>query len=140
MFVGADLPTAELRLAAAIYIDEEMVNAFRNGIDLHKLTASKTMGKSVDEVTSDERKKAKAENFGLLYGMGAEKFMNYAFTNYGIEMTLEEAQQRRENWLNLYKGIAKKHKEMKQKLYKDPRLLVSTPMGRYVKPDTILML
>ena len=42
VFVGADLPTAELRLAAAIYVDDEMVDAFRKGIDLHKLTASKT--------------------------------------------------------------------------------------------------
>jgi len=137
ILIGADLPTAELRLAAAIYVDDEMVNAFKNEIDLHKLTASKTMGKTPDEVTSDERKKAKAENFGLLYGMGAEKFMLYAYSNYGIEMTLEEATQRRNNWLNLYKGIAKKQKEVKNKLYKDNSFMVSTPLGRWVKPDTI---
>lgn len=137
ILIGADLPTAELRLAAAIYVDDEMVNAFKNNIDLHKLTASKTMGKTPDEVTSDERKKAKAENFGLLYGMGAEKFMLYAYSNYGIELTLEEATLRRDNWLKLYKGIAAKHKVIKNKIYKDNNFMVFTPLGRWVKPNTI---
>lgn len=141
VFVGADLPTAELRLAAAVYVDDVMVHAFKNNIDLHKLTASRTTGKPIEEITDDERKKAKAENFGLLYGMKAAKFQKYAFSNYELILSLEEAEQRRSNWLKAYPGIASKINEVTKRFFdhkKDPNkddLLVSTPLGRWVKPD-----
>lgn len=141
VFVGSDLPTAELRLAAAIYVDDAMIHAFKNDIDLHKLTASRTTGKKLEDVTDAERKKAKAENFGLLYGMKANKFQQYAFSNYDIVMTLEEAEERRSNWMAIYPGIASKIQQV-TKLFFDCKnsntlenLLVCTPLGRWVQPD-----
>jgi len=65
VLVGGDLPTAELRLIAALYGERTMADAFANKIDLHKLTASRTTGKIIEDITKEERKKAKAENFGL---------------------------------------------------------------------------
>jgi DNA polymerase I-like protein with 3'-5' exonuclease and polymerase domains len=141
VLVGADLPTAELRLAAAIYVDDRMVYAFKNDIDLHRLTASNTLGCKIEEVSDEDRKKAKAENFGLLYGMKANKFQQYAFSNYGIILTLEEAEQRRTNWMKVYPGIASKIQEVTKRFFdhkQDPHkeaLLVATPLGRWVKPE-----
>lgn len=139
VLVGADLPTAELRLAAAIYVDDNMLYAFKNSIDIHKLTASKTLGCDVEEVTSDQRKKAKAENFGLLYGMKANKFMQYAFDNYDIVLTEEEAETRRTNWMNTYPGIRDTISRITREFFsakdKGEQYLVSTPLGRWVKPD-----
>jgi len=133
IFVGADLPTAELRLASAIYEDHTMYKAFKERIDLHKLTASNTLGCKPEEVTGDQRKKAKAENFGLLYGMKADKFIQYAFTNYGIVLDKEEAEYRRDKWMGLYSGISNKIQEVTRRFYKE-ELIVFTPLGLPVKP------
>jgi len=139
IFVGADLPTAELRLAAAIYVDEAMIHAFKNDIDIHKLTASRTIGCSTDEVTGDQRKKAKAENFGLLYGMKANTFQQYAFSNYDLVLTIDEAEGRRAGWMRSYPGIANTIARVTKEFWdckkKGSPLMVSTPLGRWVKPD-----
>ena len=136
IFVGGDLPTAELRLIAAVYGEKTMADAFANGVDLHYLTASKTTGKPIEEVTSDERKKAKAENFGLCYGMGAETFQSYAFKNYGIVMTLEEAQDRRNNWMNTYSDQFRTIERIKKDFFNDKgNYTVKTLLNRWVKPD-----
>lgn len=140
VFVGADLPTAELRLAAAVYVDEVMIDAFINDRDLHILTASNDANVPIDQVTDDMRKKAKASNFGLLYGMKANKFMEYAFEKYGIVYTLEEAEFRRNSWMKTYPGIARTIKEVSNKFFKEKKngsggMLVSTPSGLWVKPE-----
>ncbi len=134
MFVGGDLPTAELRLAAAIYVDEEMVKAFKEEIDIHILTASKDANVRMEDVTSDMRKKAKASNFGLLYGMKEDGFISYAFQKYGIVYSSDEATVRRNSWLNTYSGIRDKIKEITHKFYHTPEFTVRTPGGRTVKP------
>ncbi len=80
--VKADYSQIELRIAAAHAKDPAMLQAFRDGADLHTLTAQRVLG--VPEVTKEARKLAKALNFGLLYGMGAKTFRVYARTNYGL--------------------------------------------------------
>ena len=67
----ADYSQIELRIVAEITGDEKMIQAYRDGDDLHKLTASILMGKPIDQVTKEERQAAKAVNFGLIYAMGA---------------------------------------------------------------------
>jgi DNA polymerase-1 len=134
VFVGADLPTAELRLIAAVYGEHTMAECFRNDIDIHYRTASNTLGKPIDQVTSDERKKAKAENFGLCYGMGADKFQAYAFTNYDIIMTIEEAEARRNSWMAAYPDQARFLDKIKKDFFKGD-LVVKTLLNRWVKPD-----
>ncbi len=69
VLVDADYSQIELRLLAAISGDETMIEAFRNGVDIHTVTASQVFGLPVELVTSDLRKKAKAVNFGIVYGI-----------------------------------------------------------------------
>jgi DNA polymerase I-like protein with 3'-5' exonuclease and polymerase domains len=93
--VDADFSQMELRLAAALANDENMIQAFIRGEDLHDYTA---------EQMGCDRQIAKSANFGLLYGAGAEGLRNYAGSS-GVLMTLEEATKVRDNWLRTYKGV-----------------------------------
>lgn len=70
VFVSADYSQFELRLAAALSGDEEMVKAFNSDQDIHQLTAASVLGIKPEEVTKDMRYRAKAVNFGILYGQG----------------------------------------------------------------------
>ncbi len=71
LFLSADYSQIELRLVADFADDETMIEAFRNGNDIHAITAAKINHVSPDEVTADERRKAKTANFGILYGITA---------------------------------------------------------------------
>lgn len=134
IFVGGDLPTAELRLIAAVYGEKTMAEAFANKIDLHTLTASNTTGKAIEEITGDERKKAKAENFGLCYGMGAKTFQGYAFKNYEIVMTIEEAEERVNNWLRAYPDQSATINRIKKEFFAN-NPVVKTLLNRWVLPE-----
>lgn len=91
VFVCADFSQIELRVAAELSQDQAMLEAYRQGIDLHALTASKIMHKPLSGVTKEDRQLAKAFNFGLLFGLGVQKFSHYARKSYGVEVTNEEA-------------------------------------------------
>lgn len=69
VFVSADYSQFELRLAAILAGDTELINDFNSDIDIHTKTASDVYGIPVDEVTKDQRRDAKVINFGVLYGM-----------------------------------------------------------------------
>ena len=71
VFVIADYASMEMRAAAYISGDIAMSEAFEQGLDLHRLTASRMTGKIVADVTDEERKGAKGVNFGTIYGQGA---------------------------------------------------------------------
>ena len=101
LLVDADFGQMELRLAAAVAKDERMIQAFKDGEDLHTVTA---------EAIGCSRQIAKSANFGLLYGSGATGLRNYAGSS-GVTMTLEEAKEIRDQWLKTYQGIAKWQKE-----------------------------
>jgi DNA polymerase-1 len=68
VLVSADYSQFELRLAAVMAGDADMVEAFNSGIDIHTLTASQVFGVALEDVTKDMRYQAKAVNFGILYG------------------------------------------------------------------------
>lgn len=68
--IDADYSQIELRILAHISNDENMINAFMTGEDIHTMTASRVFGVAPDQVTLELRKRAKAVNFGILYGMG----------------------------------------------------------------------
>lgn len=76
--VGADYSGIELRIIAEIANDKTMIEVFKRGGDVHIATAALTSGKKESEITKEERQRAKAVNFGLCYGMGADKLMVYA--------------------------------------------------------------
>ncbi|HEX6591467.1 MAG TPA: DNA polymerase I [Moraxellaceae bacterium] len=69
--VAADYSQIELRIMAHLSEDEGLLNAFRHGEDVHRATAAEVFGVPIAEVTSDQRRNAKAINFGLIYGMSA---------------------------------------------------------------------
>ena len=79
LMLSADYSQIELRLLAHVADDEHLIEAFTNNIDVHTLTASKVFGVPIEEVTKDMRRKAKAVNFGIVYGQskyGLAKSLN----------------------------------------------------------------
>jgi DNA polymerase-1 len=71
LFLSADYSQIELRLMAHFSQDEHMLAAFRNGQDIHAATAAKIYGVPIEQVTKDQRRKAKTANFGIIYGISA---------------------------------------------------------------------
>src|SRR5262249_60880371 len=99
----ADFSQVELRIAARITGDPAMVGAFQRGADLHTLTAQRLTGKQ--EVTKQERQLAKPINFGLIYGMSDKGLRAIALTDYGLELSQEEARRYRQAFFEAYPGI-----------------------------------
>ncbi|MDP1727141.1 MAG: DNA polymerase I [Bacteroidota bacterium] len=71
LLLSADYSQIELRIIASIANEEAMIQDFKNGLDIHAATAAKVYGKSLEQVSSSERRNAKAVNFGLIYGQSA---------------------------------------------------------------------
>jgi DNA polymerase I len=107
MIVSADYSQAELRVAARITGDKRMLEAYRNGEDLHAATAMLLMGR--ENISKEERHLAKAVNFGLLYGQGAKGLQAYARSRYGVSMTMEEATRYRRRFFEIYPGLKSWH-------------------------------
>lgn len=131
VMIEADYSTLELRLAAALFGDRYMYQQLINGEDLHTAMAQKMTGRM--DITKDERTKAKAINFGFVFGMSAKTFVDYAFLNYGSVFTHEEALDIRNKYFDMYKDIAKHHKFIWEN-YKKSGFYVHTALGWKVKP------
>ena len=71
VFVDADYSQVELRILASMSGDEKLINAYKNAVDIHSLTASEVFHVPMDEVTPEMRRNAKAVNFGIVYGISA---------------------------------------------------------------------
>ena len=101
VFIDADYSQIELRVLAHISEDENMMNAFKNGEDIHKQAASKVLGIPLEEVTKQQRSHAKAVNFGIVYGI----------SDFGLAGQLgiskKEAKKYIESYLEKYSGIKK---------------------------------
>ena len=108
--VIADLSQVELRIMAKLTGDKRMLEAYRNGEDLHRLTASLVAGVPLDQVTKAQRSMAKAVNFGLCYSMSANGLRAYAQNSYGVSMTQEEAETFRRRYFEAYAGVAAFHR------------------------------
>ena len=121
VFVSADYSQFELRLAAVLANDTELINDFNGDLDIHTKTASDVYGIPMGEVTKDQRRDAKVINFGVLYGMGphalaqntgmtfgeAKKFIDMYFELRGpirkfIDDTLEKA--KNEGYVETFHG------------------------------------
>lgn len=105
--VKLDYSQIELRLAAEVSGDSEMLRAFSSGEDIHTATAVSVFG------SKDARKQAKALNFGLIYGMGAPKLVDYARTMYGVSFSVREAEYYIRQFFGKYRGLADWHRRMK---------------------------
>jgi DNA polymerase I len=89
--VVADFSQIELRVAAELSEEPRMLEAYRAGRDLHTETAALLTKKDWDAVTKEERRSAKAANFGLLFGAGPATLRKQAMSQYGLDLDLKEA-------------------------------------------------
>lgn len=128
VLLDLDYSQVELRVAAFISRSQPMIEAFQRGDDLHRLLAAKMAGKKPEDVTPLERKRAKAGNFGLLYGMSPGGFQTYAATAYDVAMTLDEAQAVHSAFFEMWDGMLQWHERAKQRAYE--RGFVTSPIGR----------
>ena len=128
VLLDLDYSQVELRVAAFISRSQPMIEAFQRGDDLHRLLAAKIAGKAPEDVTSLERKRAKAGNFGLLYGMSPGGFQAYAATAYDVSLTLAEAQAVHSAFFEMWDGMRQWHERAKRRAYE--RGYVTSPIGR----------
>ncbi|MBQ7309402.1 MAG: DNA polymerase I [Clostridia bacterium] len=120
--IDADYSQIELRLLAAISRDDAMIEAFCSGYDIHSATAMKIFGVSKDEVTIDLRKRAKAINFGLVYGMG----------EFSLAMDLGISRMEAKNYMESYLGAYPKVRAYMHDIVEEARAngFVTTLFGR----------
>jgi DNA polymerase-1 len=128
VLVKADYSQVELRIAAKISRDKRMLEAFEKGEDVHEITARSLTGR--EEVKKEERKLAKAVNFGLLYGMSPNGLRNYARASYGVEMTREEASRYWQGFFETYPGLKTWHDREYRQLKKYGSSETRTLAGR----------
>lgn len=107
--VKADYSQIELRLAAVIAPDDTMCGAYKHNFDLHSLTAASITEKLVADVTKADRQLAKAVNFGLLYGGGAEMLVSYAKSSFDLTITEAQAKKYRRAFFATYGGLRHWH-------------------------------
>lgn len=99
VLIDADYSQIELRVLAAIADDKNMIEAFNNNADIHTITASQVFNMPVEMVTSVMRSRAKAVNFGIVYGIGPFSLGK------DIGVSVYEAKKYIENYLNHYSGV-----------------------------------
>ena len=107
-FLSVDYSQIELRIMAHLSGDKNMIEDFRSGYDIHAATAAKVYKKPIEEVTKDERRKAKVANFGIIYGIsvfGLAERMN---------VDRREAKELIENYFATYRGVQQYIEKCKQ--------------------------
>ena len=122
LLLSADYSQVELRLMAHLSGDESLIAAFEHGEDIHAATAAKLFNKTLDEVTSEERRRAKTANFGIIYGISA----------FGLSQRLEiprkEAKEIIDGYFASYPGVKKYMDNVGEKAKEEG--FVSTIFGR----------
>jgi DNA polymerase-1 len=120
--ISADYSQIELRIMAHLSEDKNLTNAFNNNIDVHSSTAAEVFGVAIEEVNNDQRRSAKAINFGLMYGMSA-----FGLTRQ-LGITRAEAQAYLDTYFARYTGVRDYMDNIKAKAKED--MFVETIMGR----------
>ena len=122
VLISADYSQIELRIMAHLSGDKNLTNAFNNNLDVHSATAAEIFGVDIDNVNSDQRRSAKAINFGLMYGMSA-----FGLTRQ-LDITRAEAQSYLDTYFERYTGVRDYMDNVRAEAKKD--LYVETIMGR----------
>lgn len=122
LLVDADYSQIELRVLASIADDKKMIDAFLNDVDIHAVTASQVFDVPLELMTPEIRSRAKAVNFGIVYGIGAFSLSK------DIHVSVAEAKRYIENYLATYSGVNKYMNEVVENAKKDG--YVSTVFGR----------
>ena len=120
--ISADYSQIELRIMAHLSEDKNLTNAFNNNIDVHSSTAAEVFGVAIEEINNDQRRSAKAINFGLMYGMSA-----FGLTRQ-LGITRAEAQEYLDTYFARYTGVRDYMDNIKAKAKED--MFVETIMGR----------
>lgn len=120
--VAADYSQIELRIMAHLSGDKGLLKAFEKGEDIHKATASEVFGVSLEEVSSDQRRSAKAINFGLIYGMSAFGLSRQ------LDVERKVAQQYIDRYFERYPGVLKYMDNIRKQAHDDG--FVETLFGR----------
>lgn len=133
-----DYQQGELKVIACVADETEMIRSYRAGLDLHVVTSSRFAGysyedmmvmKKEDKHNYDEiRQLGKAGNFGLIYGMSADGFVEYAATSYGVHLPLSEATLFRNGFFETYPGLVNYHTAYKN--FARRNKYVESPLGR----------
>jgi DNA polymerase I-like protein with 3'-5' exonuclease and polymerase domains len=120
VLVASDLSQAELRIAAWMAQEPEMLRIYRNDGDIHVATAAAVLGITEQEfraLPDDERRRhrqnGKPTNFGFIYGAQEHTFVTVAKTDYGVDFTLEEAKKIRVAFFEKYSGLVSWHERTK---------------------------
>lgn len=100
-FVDADYSQIELRILAVLSNDEKLIKSYKSGKDIHKITASQVFGVPLEEVSSAQRRNAKAVNFGVVYGISA----------FGLSEDLSISRQEAKEYINNYFATYEKVKD-----------------------------
>jgi DNA polymerase-1 len=127
-FVESDYSQIELRIVALLSRDPTMLHLYKTGADIHLATAASVLGIPASQVTKDDRKKAKAVNFGFVYGMGWRKFIQTAFEKYNAVFTEDEARAVRAAFFEQFSGLQPWHARQRRLVNKYGR--VQSPIGR----------
>ena len=122
VLISADYSQIELRIMAHLSEDKNLTHAFNNDIDVHSSTASEVFGVSIDDVTKNQRRSAKAINFGLMYGMSA-----FGLTRQ-LGIARDEAQEYLDAYFARYTGVRDYMDNIKAQAKEDK--FVETIMGR----------
>lgn len=122
VFIDADYSQIELRVLAHLSKDLVMIDSFKNDLDIHYKTASEVFGVPIEEVTDNQRRSAKAVNFGIVYGIS-----DYGLSK-DLNITRNEARQYIDGFLNTYPNIKNYMEEIVKIAKKDG--YVTTILGR----------
>lgn len=138
LLMSHDYSQGELKIAACIANEENMIAAYREGLDLHAVTASSMAGytweqflellKTDPEKAGELRQLGKAGNFGLIYGMSPEGFIDYAFFTYGVKLSSQQAEETHGKFFDTYPGLRLWHMRAKEAGRKNK--YVRSPLGR----------
>lgn len=111
-WIEVDFSQLELRVAAVMSGDREMLRLFETGEDIHTYMAKRLVRS--DDITKEHRSLAKGVNFGFLYGMHSKHFANYLFENYGVKITPKEAEAFREEFFATFAGLQPWYRKQRQ--------------------------
>lgn len=138
VFVSLDYSQGELRITACVANESRMIEAYRKGIDLHMLTGGELAGFDEQQMLEMKdkdpkmyaalRQTGKSANFGLIYGIGPEGYAYYAWSSYGVKLTIEEAAGYKERFFEGYPGLVGWHTLYKNLAHRFG--YVESPLGR----------
>ena len=126
VFIDADYSQIELRVLAHLSKDSVMIESFKNDLDIHYKTASEVFGVPIDEVTDNQRRSAKAVNFGIVYGIS-----DYGLSK-DLNITRNEARQYIDGYLNTYPSIKNYMEQIVNKAKKDGFVTTILDRKRYI--------